>query len=155
MLGQELATAVQYGADVVFIVVNNAMLGTIRMHQERTYPGRTIATDLRNPDFVALAQGLRGAGRTGGRTEDFAAAFGRARACGKPALIELVVDPEALTPYPNPEFAWYEQRMIDLYTWSTPNGRKVSIMLEETGLDYTVHAVDITKDRQFDADFRR
>ncbi len=98
MLGQELATAVQYGADVVFIVVNNAMLGTIRMHQERTYPGRTIATDLRNPDFVALAHAYGAAGERVGRTEDFAAAFERARACGKPALIELVVDPEALTP---------------------------------------------------------
>ncbi len=98
MLGQELATAVQYGANVVFIVVNNTMLGTIRMHQERTYPGRTIATDLQNPDFAALAGAYGAQGERVRRTEDFAAAFERAQKAGKPALIELLVDPEAITP---------------------------------------------------------
>lgn len=98
MLGQELATAVQYGANVIFIVVNNSMLGTIRMHQERTYPGRAIATDLMNPDFAALAGTCGARGERVGRTKDFAAAFERAQASTVPALIELVVDPEAITP---------------------------------------------------------
>jgi len=98
MLGQELATAVQFAAAAVFIVVNNNMLGTIRMHQERRYPDRVIATDLRNPDFVALAEAYGAYGERVTRTADFAAAFDRAQSCGKPALLELVVDPEALTP---------------------------------------------------------
>ena len=98
MLGQELATAVQFGAAAIFIVVNNGMLGTIRMHQERKYPERVIATDLHNPDFVALAQAYGAHGEQVIRTEDFPAAFERAQASGKPALLELIVDPEALTP---------------------------------------------------------
>ncbi len=98
MHGQELATAVQYGANFVTVVVNNNMLGTIRMHQERRYPGRTIATDLHNPDFAALAQSFGAHGETVTRTDDFPAAYGRCVAAGKPALIELVVDPDALTP---------------------------------------------------------
>jgi acetolactate synthase-1/2/3 large subunit len=98
MHGQEMATAVQYGANFVTIVVNNGMLGTIRMHQERHYPGRTIGTDLHNPDFAALARSYGAHGETVTRTEDFPAAFERATAAGKPALIELVVDPDALTP---------------------------------------------------------
>ena len=98
MTGQELATAVQYGLDVMVLVINNGMLGTIRMHQERHHPGRTIATDLVNPDFAALARAYGAHGETVERTEDFAAAFERARATGKPAVIELKLDPEALTP---------------------------------------------------------
>ncbi|HYC15568.1 MAG TPA: thiamine pyrophosphate-binding protein [Stellaceae bacterium] len=98
MTGQELATAVQYGLDVIVLVVNNGMLGTIRMHQERHHPGRTIATDLVNPDFAALARAYGAHGETVERTEDFAVAFERARASGKPAVIELKLDPEALTP---------------------------------------------------------
>jgi acetolactate synthase-1/2/3 large subunit len=98
MTGQELATAVQYGLDVIVLVVNNGMLGTIRMHQERHHPGRTIATDLVNPDFAALARAYGAHGETVERTEDFAAAFERARASGKPAVIELKLDPEAITP---------------------------------------------------------
>ena len=98
MTGQELATAVQYGLDVMVLVINNGMLGTIRMHQERHHPGRTIATDLVNPDFAALARAYGAHGETVERTEDFAAAFERARASGKPAVIELKLDPEALTP---------------------------------------------------------
>ena len=98
MLGQELATARQYGANAIFIIANNGMLGTIRMHQERHYPDRVIATDLINPDFVLLAQAYGAHGERVTRTEDFAAAFGRAQAAGKPAVIELVIDPEALTP---------------------------------------------------------
>ena len=98
MTGQELATAVQYGLDVIVLVVNNGMLGTIRMHQERHHPGRTIATDLVNPDFAALARAYGAHGETVERTEDFSAAFDRARASGKPAVIELKLDPEAITP---------------------------------------------------------
>jgi len=98
MHGQEMATAVQYGANFVTVVVNNGMLATIRMHQEQRYPGRTIATDLTNPDFAAFARSFGAHGETVTRTEDFPAAFERASNAGKPALIELVVDPDALTP---------------------------------------------------------
>lgn len=98
MHGQELATAVQYEAPVIFVIVNNSMLGTIRLHQERNYPDRVIATGLKNPDFVALAQAYGAYGERVVRTDEFPAAFDRAQSCGRPALIELVVDPEALTP---------------------------------------------------------
>jgi len=98
MNGQELATAVQYGLPVVFVVVNNGMYGTIRMHQEREYPGRTIATDLVNPDFAALARAYGATGETVETTEAFVPAFERAVAAKKPALIEIRLDPEALTP---------------------------------------------------------
>ena len=97
MHGQELATAVQYGANTIFVVVNNGMYGTIRMHQEREYPGRVSGTGLQNPDFAALAKAYGAHGETVTRTEDFAGAFDRAKAAGKPAVIEIQVDPEALT----------------------------------------------------------
>jgi acetolactate synthase-1/2/3 large subunit len=98
MLGQELATAMQFNAPVIFIVVNNGMLGTIRMHQERGYPSRVYATGLSNPDFAALAKAYGAFGGTVTRTEDFEDVFNQAMASGKPAVIELVVDPEVLTP---------------------------------------------------------
>lgn len=98
MNGQEFATAVQYGANIVCLVVNNGMLGTIRMHQERHYPGRVSNTELVNPDFEAYARAFGGYGETVERTEEFPGAFERARASGKPAILELRVDPEALTP---------------------------------------------------------
>jgi acetolactate synthase-1/2/3 large subunit len=98
MTGAELATAVQYGANVVVLVVNNGMYGTIRMHQERAYPGRVVATDLVNPDFVAYARAFGAHGALVERTEDVPAAFEAALAAGKPALIELRTDPEILTP---------------------------------------------------------
>lgn len=98
MYPQELATAVQYGAALTIIVVNNGLLGTIRMHQEREYPGRISGTELRNPDFVALAQAFGAHGERVERTEDFAAAFERAQASGKPSLIELRTDPKQITP---------------------------------------------------------
>lgn len=98
MYPQELATALQYGAAVICIVVNNGMLGTIRMHQEREYPGRPIATDLLNPDFVGLAQAFGAHAERVSRSEDFPAAFERARAAGRAALIELRVDPRQITP---------------------------------------------------------
>jgi acetolactate synthase-1/2/3 large subunit len=99
MCGMEVATAVQEGLPIVVIVVNNGTYGTIRMHQERRYPERVIATDLANPDFAGLA---RAYGAHGERIEHAAAfpeALQRARTCGGPALIELITDPEALTPH--------------------------------------------------------
>jgi acetolactate synthase-1/2/3 large subunit len=68
------------------------------MHQEREYPGRVVATDLRNPDFAALARAYGGHGETVEKTVDFASAFERARASGKPSIIEVRLDPEAITP---------------------------------------------------------
>jgi acetolactate synthase I/II/III large subunit len=97
MSGHELATAVQYGAAIVVLVVNNGMLGTIRMHQERQF-GRGIATDLVNPDFVAYAQAFGAHAALVERGEGFPAAFEAALSAGRPALIELRVDPEAITP---------------------------------------------------------
>ncbi|HKU46238.1 MAG TPA: thiamine pyrophosphate-dependent enzyme, partial [Burkholderiales bacterium] len=98
MTGQEIATAAQYGANFVALVVNNGLYGTIRMHQEREYPGRVYGTELRNPDFAAYARAFGGHGETVVRTEDFAPAFERAAASGKPALIEVKIDPDAISP---------------------------------------------------------
>jgi acetolactate synthase I/II/III large subunit len=98
MTGQEFATAMQYKAAVVFIVVNNGMYGTIRMHQERSFPGRVSGTDLTNPDFAAYARAFGGFGAAITRTEEFAPAFAEARASGLPSIIELRIDPEAITP---------------------------------------------------------
>ncbi|HEY8067841.1 MAG TPA: thiamine pyrophosphate-binding protein [Burkholderiales bacterium] len=98
MNGQEFATAMQYGAAIVVLVVNNGMYGTIRMHQEREYPGRVSGTALSNPDFAAYARAFGGHGETVERTADFAPAFQRALASGKPAIVELKIDPEAITP---------------------------------------------------------
>lgn len=98
MHGQEFATAVRYQLPLITVVVNNGIYGTIRMHQEREYPGRVSATDLTNPDFAALAVAYGGHGETVEKTEDFAPAFLRARASGKPAIIEVKLDPEAITP---------------------------------------------------------
>jgi acetolactate synthase-1/2/3 large subunit len=98
MSSQEMATAAQYGLNVIFIVVNNGMYGSIRMHQERHYPGRVHGTDLANPDFVALAKAYGAAAELVERTEDFAGAFARALEAGRPALIELRTDPELVSP---------------------------------------------------------
>jgi acetolactate synthase-1/2/3 large subunit len=98
MTGQELATAVQENLAVIVLVVNNGMFGTIRMHQERAYPGRVVATELVNPDFVAYARAFGADGALVTRTEDFAGALEQALAAGRPALLELRVDPEAITP---------------------------------------------------------
>jgi acetolactate synthase-1/2/3 large subunit len=97
MNGQELATAKQYGAAVVFVVVDNGMYGTIRMHQEREYPGHVHGTALDNPDFAALARAYGAHGETVKQTADFAPAFERALAAGRPALLHLKLDPQALT----------------------------------------------------------
>ncbi|MDQ0121826.1 acetolactate synthase-1/2/3 large subunit [Pseudomonas lini] len=98
MNGQEIATAAQYGANVIFVVINNGMYGTIRMHQERNYPGRVSGTDLHNPDFVALAQAYGLHGELVTVTAGFEPAFERCLAMSRPCLIEVRVDPEALTP---------------------------------------------------------
>jgi len=98
MTGNELATAVQHDLPIIAFIINNGLYGTIRMHQERDYPGRTSATELYNPDFAKLAEAYGAHGETVAKTQDFAPAFERAVASGKPALIELRVDPEAITP---------------------------------------------------------
>ncbi len=98
MTGQELATAVQVGADIVVIVVDNGMYGTIRAHQERFYPGRVSGTALRNPDFVLLARAYGCYSERVEHTEEFAAAFERALGAGTSAVLHLPVDPEAITP---------------------------------------------------------
>ena len=98
MTGQDFATAVQYELPVIVVLYDNGLYGTIRMHQEREYPGRVIATQLRNPDFVAYAQAFGGFGVRVDKTADFPAAFAAAKKSGKPSIVHLKVDPEAITP---------------------------------------------------------
>jgi acetolactate synthase I/II/III large subunit len=98
MSGHELATAVQEELPIIVLVVNNGMYGTIRMHQERLFPGRVVGTDLVNPDFAAWAHAFGAYGEVVLRSEDFPDAFERALAEQRPALLELKVDPEAITP---------------------------------------------------------
>jgi len=98
MNGQELATAVQYELPIVILVLDNGMYGTIRMHQERDYPGRVSGTELRNPDFAALARAYGATGETVETTADFGPALERALAAPGPSLIAIKVDPEAITP---------------------------------------------------------
>jgi acetolactate synthase-1/2/3 large subunit len=98
MNGQEFATAVQYDAPVIVVVPDNSMYGTIRMHQEREYPGRVSATRLKNPDFAALARAYGGHGERIERTDEFGPAFERALQSGRPAILHCIVDPQALTP---------------------------------------------------------
>jgi acetolactate synthase-1/2/3 large subunit len=98
MNGQELATAVTAGTRLVVIVVNNGMYGTIRMHQERQYPGRVVGTDLGAVDFAAYARALGAAGEAVTRTEEFGPALERALRADRPALIELRVTSGRLAP---------------------------------------------------------
>ena len=98
MHGQEFATAVQYGLPIVVVLLDNGMYGTIRMHQEREYPGRISATQLRNPDFKAYALAFGGHGERVERTEEFAPALARARASGLPSVLHCLIDPDAITP---------------------------------------------------------
>jgi len=102
MTGQELATAVQYGAGVIIVVFNNGMFGTIRMHQERHYPGRVSGTELHNPDFAALAQAYGAHGEVVDATAQFGPALARAlahtRTRNLPAVIELRYDGNLITP---------------------------------------------------------
>ncbi len=102
MTMQELGTAAQYGAGVVVLVSNNGLYGTIRMHQERSYPGRPSGTDIVNPDFAALAAAYGGYGELVSQDEDFPDALARAREAARtsrrPAVLELRISPAALTP---------------------------------------------------------
>jgi acetolactate synthase I/II/III large subunit len=98
MSGNELATAVQYGARPIIVILNNGMYGTIRMHQEKHYPGRISGTELANPDFAAYAKAFGCEGALVQETSQFPDAFRRAVKSGKPAVIELRIDPEAITP---------------------------------------------------------
>ena len=97
MTGQELATSLATGVGPVILLFNNAMYGTIRMHQERRFPGRVVGTALKNPDFVALARAYGAYAARVSRTEEFAAAFEEAAAARRAAVIELAVDPEIIT----------------------------------------------------------
>jgi acetolactate synthase I/II/III large subunit len=98
MSGQELATAAQHDLPILVVVVNNGMYGTIRMHQERHYPGRVVGTELANPDFAAYARAFGAHGETVTETAQFAVAVDRALASGGTALIELQIDPDAINP---------------------------------------------------------
>ena len=98
MTMQEFGTTRQYGLKVVVIVVSNGVYGTIRMHQQRKYPGRPSGTTIVNPDFSALAASYGCAGEVITKTEDFASALERARKAETSTLIELRTDPAAVTP---------------------------------------------------------
>ena len=98
MTVQELGTIAENNLKIIIIVVNNGMYATIRMHQEKHYPGRVSGTDLVNPDFVALARAYGLNGERVARTEDFAACIQRALGADKTTLIEVVADPRILTP---------------------------------------------------------
>ena len=98
MSAQDLATAVRYNLAMVIIVINNGSYGTIRMHQERHFPGRVFGTDLNNPDFVAMAQSFGAYGELVEDGDDFWAAYERAAAFGGPALLEVRTGLEKLTP---------------------------------------------------------
>ncbi len=97
MNGQEIATAVQYQLKVIFLVIDNGMYGTIRMHQERNFPARVYGTDLVNPDFAALAQAYGATGEKVTRTAEFAPALERALGADRPSLLWLRTDPQAIT----------------------------------------------------------
>ncbi|MEI7790487.1 MAG: thiamine pyrophosphate-dependent enzyme [Alphaproteobacteria bacterium] len=98
MNGQELATAMQYKLPIICVVLDNSTFGTIRMHQEREYPGRVSGTDLVNPDFAAMANSFGGFGATVLKTADFAPAFIAAEKSGLPSVIHVKFDAEGITP---------------------------------------------------------
>jgi acetolactate synthase-1/2/3 large subunit len=98
MACQELATAVQFDLPIVVVLADNGMLGTIRMHQERSFPGRVSGTSLQNPDFVALARSFGCHAEQVTDDAGFPPALARALAAGRPALLHLVCDPRAITP---------------------------------------------------------
>ncbi|MEP0520030.1 MAG: thiamine pyrophosphate-binding protein [Hyphomicrobiales bacterium] len=93
---QEFGTACQYGADIIVLISNNGLYGTIRMHQEKHYPGRVSGTWMVNPDFAKWAESYGGYGETVTKDADFPAAFERARHAGKPAILNLMIDPHAI-----------------------------------------------------------
>ena len=96
MASNELATALQYKLKPIYLVINNGMFGTIRMHQERDYPGREVATSLRNPDFAAYASSFGAFGEIVEHSDNFAVALDRALAADTAAVLELRTDPEAI-----------------------------------------------------------
>ena len=98
MNGQDFATAIQFDAPIIVIIADNGLYGTIRMHQEREYPGRVSATSLRNPDFAAYARAFGGFGVTVERTADFPAAFEAASAAGLPAIVHVKYDADGVSP---------------------------------------------------------
>ncbi|MDR4307030.1 thiamine pyrophosphate-binding protein [Chelatococcus sambhunathii] len=98
MTGQELATAVQHRLPLVVLVFDNGQYGTIRMHQERAYPERPFGTALQNPDFAAYARAFGAEGFSVTQAGEFGPAFASARACGRPAVVHVRLDPEAITP---------------------------------------------------------
>jgi acetolactate synthase-1/2/3 large subunit len=98
MNGQELATAVQYDAAVRILVIDNGTYGTIRAHQERHYPGRVIGTDLRNPDFAALARAYGAEGFSANRDADVVPALDGAFAAKGPSLVHIKIATEAISP---------------------------------------------------------
>jgi acetolactate synthase-1/2/3 large subunit len=98
MTVQELATAVQHKLNIIVVIIDNGMYGTIRMHQEKNFPGRPYAVDLQNPDFVAMAKSFGCAAYLVNKTEDFAPAFERALKNNTPSLLHVKIDPEAITP---------------------------------------------------------
>ncbi|HEY2707902.1 MAG TPA: thiamine pyrophosphate-dependent enzyme, partial [Caulobacteraceae bacterium] len=98
MNGQEFATAVQYDLPIVVLVCDNGIYGTIRMHQERDYPGRVVATDLKNPDFAAYARAFGGFGAKVERTDEFGPAFEAAVASGLPSILHVKFDADGISP---------------------------------------------------------
>jgi acetolactate synthase-1/2/3 large subunit len=98
MTGQELASALQHQAKPIILIFDNKMFGTIRMHQEKRYPGRVSATDLQNPDFAKWAESFGAFGETVTCTQDFEAAFQRARKSGRASVLHLLTDPDIITP---------------------------------------------------------
>jgi acetolactate synthase I/II/III large subunit len=98
MTGQEFATAVQYNLPIVVVLIDNGIYGTIRMHQEREFPGRVIGSGLRNPDFAAYARAFGGHGDMVEETAQFLPAYERALDSGLPSILHVKIDPEAITP---------------------------------------------------------
>lgn len=98
MHGQEFATAVQYKLPIVVVLIDNSMYGTIRMHQEKHYPGRISATALKNPDFADYTRAFGGHGERVETAEQFGPAYERAIASGKPAILHCLIDPETISP---------------------------------------------------------
>jgi acetolactate synthase-1/2/3 large subunit len=95
---QEFGTACQYGANIIVLVSNNGMYGTIRMHQQKNYPHRPSGTDMANPDFAAVAKAYGGFGATAHSDAEFVEAFAAARSANLPAIIDMKVSPQALSP---------------------------------------------------------
>ena len=134
MNGQEFATAVQYNLPIVFIVCDNASYGTIRMHQEREFPGRVVGTELRNPDFAAYARAFGGFGVTVERTEDFPQAFKAAHEAGVPSIIHLKIDVDAITPATSWRVSAPKRKRSPKYCARKPNKAARAFLIELTGL---------------------